>query len=91
MDKGSLIVILNECFQTEDSAAYLHLIDGSILLVTKSPKFFNTNFRIIKEYDINEKTINEEIYVPYSSVNYITLTNFKNLEIVDEQYNSFKK
>lgn len=87
MDKQSLILILKECFKEEENGAYLHLIDGSTLLINEIPSFNNLHFQVENKYTVNlEDTVEETICIPYSSVNYITLTNSENLRIISKQY-----
>ena len=88
MIKNNLVVLLNECFEKEGNCSYLHLVDGSELLIKELPNFFDAflrvNQRTVMESESEE--INEVVCIPYSSVMYITLTNFDNLEIIAKQY-----
>lgn len=86
MDKTSLMVILNECFEKEGNSAYLHFVDGSNLFINSLPSFFESHVRVISKYEINGKIISETVCIPYGVVMYITLTNSDNLKIIREQY-----
>lgn len=86
MDKNSLTIILNECFEKEGNCAYLHFVDGSNLLINVLPTFFNTHFSVVNEYEINANKCREVVCIPYASVIYITLTHADNLKVIYEQY-----
>lgn len=86
MDKTNLILILKEWFQTDGNYAYLHLNDGSNLLIIEKPQFNNLHLQVQNNYDVNSETVHEVICIPYTIVNYISLTNSDNLRIITEQY-----
>ena len=86
MIKNNLVVLLNECFEKEGNCSYLHLVDGSELLIKELPNFFDAFLRVNQRTVMESEEINEVVCIPYSSVMYITLTNFDNLEIIAKQY-----
>ena len=89
MEKQSLILVLNGCFNEEGNFAILHFVDGSELIVDNKPQYFSSHMKIEISYDVNrEGTVNEEFVIPFSSVLYITLSNVKNLDILSKRYES---
>ena len=86
MNKNNLVVLLNECFEKEGNCSYLHLVDGSELLINELPTFFDAFLRVNQKTVMESDEINEVVCIPYGSVMYITLTNVDNLEIIAKQY-----
>lgn len=86
MDKQTLMVICNECFDVKGNCAYLHFVDGSNLLIKDKPQFFSVHMQVRNTYELNLKEINELICIPYSSVIYVTLTTIENINAVNDYY-----
>lgn len=86
MNKTNIINLLNECFESEGNCCYLHLTDGNELLVMEEPKFFDNVLSANQKSVINSNEVHEVVFVPYTSIIYITLTNEENLKLVAEQY-----
>ena len=82
MDKQSLILILDECFEEEGNVAILHFNDGSELLINSKPRNFNSHMIVDSSYSVGMETINEQFIIPFISVLYITLSNVENLRIL---------
>ena len=84
MEKTSLTVILNECFEKEENCAILHLADSSDLLLFDKPSFFNLHMEAILESKYDDNIIIEKCMIPFSSVLYVTVISRENLKIVHD-------
>ena len=83
MDKQNLILLCKEHFSTANNCLYLHL-NGSDVFVGSLPNFYNLHMECKRKYTMGSKVIEEKVCVPYSSVVFVTLTNFENLDIIAE-------
>lgn len=87
MDKQSLYIVFNDWLSEEGNCVYLHLVDKTDLLISKKPHFNNLTFSIELSHRFGEDVIHETHVIPYSSVVYITQTNIKDVNIVNDYYN----
>ena len=84
LNKGSVMVTLNDCFAEKGNFAYLHLSNGATLLIDKKPAFRSEIMVIEVENNINNKVITEFVHLPYNIVSYITVSNVENLRVMEE-------
>lgn len=83
MDKNTLIILLNDCFN-EKKCAFLHLNNDSELLVTDKPEYFSLHMGINVEYSLGESNINEVYNIPYSIVSYVRIISVDDLNSISE-------
>lgn len=84
MNKNDVRLALNECFEKDGNCAVLYLLDGTSLIIQQKPAFFNVILRIELNFKHGDEIIKETVILPYSSIMYITITSFENMEKFSE-------
>lgn len=72
MDKNSLRIIITDCFNN-GKIVFLTLSDGSLLNLVKMPTF-STNYLFFRIGFKNKdgKDVEEEFYIPYDEIKYLS-------------------